>query len=168
MHLLWNPEKTISVKILNKEFFETYPLPTYATPESAGIDLRACLPEKYNSLGYYGAVVKPGQRFLCPTGLAFDLNDKNLAMFLIPKSGLGHKKGIVLGNSIGLLDSDYHFECFVSVWNTSDEDFTIEHGMFIAQAFFAPVARVAFNVVDEFERDVQRKGGFGSTGNGLA
>lgn len=162
MHL-WNPAKKIAVKVLNKEFFNLFQLPQYATPESAGIDLRACLPD-----GIEMVVVKPGQRYLCPTGLAFDLNDKNLAMFLIPKSGLGHKKGIILGNSIGLLDSDYHLECFVSVWNTSNQDFTIERGMFIAQAFFAPVARVVFEVVDEFfDRTVYRKGGFGSTGNGL-
>jgi dUTP pyrophosphatase len=165
MHL-WNPTKKVAVKILDKEFFELFQLPNYATPESAGIDLRACLPHDHGFL-VEKVIVKPGQRYLCPTGLAFDLNDKNLAMFLIPKSGLGHKKGIILGNSIGLLDSDYHLECFVSVWNTGNEDFIIEHGMFIAQAFFAPVARVEFDVVDTFDRTVHRKGGFGSTGNGL-
>lgn len=154
--------KKVSVKVLNKEFFERFSLPQYATPESAGIDLRACLPNQRPS-----HIVYPGERYLCPTGLAFDLNDANLAMFLIPKSGLGHKKGIILGNAIGLLDSDYHLECFVSVWNTGDQDFLIEQGMFIAQAYFAPIVRVELEQVLEFNRNVQRQGGFGSTGNGL-
>ena len=149
----------INVKVLNEPFFKEFPLPFYATPESAGVDLRACVESDVHVL--------PGDRFLCPTGLAFDLNNPNLAMFLIPKSGLGHKKGIILGNSVGLLDSDYHLECFVSVWNTGKELFTIQRGMYVAQAYFAPVARVAWNVVDEFDRTVERKGGFGHTGNGL-
>jgi len=155
-----NLSQTISLKILNKSFYEKFPLPTYATKESAGVDLRACTIEKMTT-------VTPGSRFLCPTGLAFDLNNENLAMFLIPKSGLGHKKGIILGNSVGLLDSDYSLECFVSVWNTSDQDFIIEQGMFIAQAYFAPVVRVNWNVVESFDRTVERIGGFGSSGTGL-
>ena len=149
----------INVKILNDKFFEEFPLPFYATPESAGVDLRACVDSD--------VIVFPDDRFLCPTGLAFDLNNANLAMFLIPKSGLGHKKGIILGNSIGLLDSDYHLECFVSVWNTGNEAFTIQRGMYVAQAYFAPVARVEWNVVNVFNRTVKRTGGFGSTGKGL-
>lgn len=155
-----NLDHVVSVKILEKEFFDCFDLPKYATSESAGLDLRACL--------YESVSVQPSTRFLCPTGLAFDLNNKNLGMFLMPKSGLGHKKGLILGNSLGLLDSDYHLECFVSVWNTSSQEFVIEPGMFIAQAFFAPVVRVEWQVVDEFNREVDRVGGFGSTGNGLS
>lgn len=155
-----NLDHVVSVKILEKEFFDCFGLPKYATSESAGLDLRACL--------YESVSVQPFTRFLCPTGLAFDLNNKNLGMFLMPKSGLGHKKGLILGNSLGLLDSDYHLECFVSVWNTSSQEFVIEPGMFIAQAFFAPVVRVEWQVVDEFNREVDRVGGFGSTGNGLS
>jgi dUTP pyrophosphatase len=154
-----NLSHLVSVKILDQEFFDAFGLPQYATPESAGLDLRACLQKS--------ATIAPGTRFLCPTGLAFDLNDPNLGMFLMPKSGLGHKKGLILGNSLGLLDSDYHQECFVSVWNTANEDFVIEPGMFVAQAFFAPVVRVEWKIVNEFNREVSRTGGFGSTGTGL-
>jgi dUTP pyrophosphatase len=148
--------KSIKVKILDKEFFTQYPLPTYATNESAGLDLRACIEKS--------TTVIPGTRFLCPTGLAVDLNDKNMAMFLIPKSGLGHKKGVILGNSVGLLDSDYHQQVYVSVWNTGVTEFIIEPGDFVAQAYFAPVIQVQWEIVEDFNRSVERTGGFGSTG----
>lgn len=132
----------INVKLLNEAFFKEFPLPFYATPESAGVDLRACVDSDVD--------VCPGDRFLCPTGLAFDLNNANLAMFLIPKSGLGHKKGIILGNSVGLLDSTDNQEVFVSVWNTSNAMFTIQRGMYVAQAYFAPIVRVEWKIVTNF------------------
>lgn len=148
--------RTIKLKVLNQEFYQQWMLPTYATSESAGLDLRACIETD--------VILDPKDSFLCPTGFAVDLNDENLAMFIIPKSGLGHKKGIVLGNGVGLLDSDYHNEVFVSVWNRSNETYRIQRGDFVAQAYFAPVVRVNFEVVDEFKRVVDRVGGFGSTG----
>lgn len=148
--------QSIDVKVLNKAFYDEWPLPDYATPESAGLDLRACIPTE--------VILDPNDKFLCPTGLAVDLNDDNLAMFLLPKSGLGHKNGIILGNSVGLVDSDYHLEIFVSVWNKGKETHVIKPGDFIAQAYFAPIVRVQWNIVDEFNREVTRIGGFGSTG----
>lgn len=148
--------QTINIKILNKAFYEQWSLPTYATAESAGLDLRACIETS--------KMLAPGCKFLCPTGLAVDLDNKELAMFLLPKSGLGHKKGLILGNSVGLVDSDFHLEVFVSVWNQGPEAIEITPGMFIAQAYFAPIVRVEFNVVEEFNRTVERTGGFGSTG----
>jgi len=148
--------RTIDVKILKPDFYDQWPLPAYATAESAGLDLRACIDDDF--------MLAPRIRFLCPTGLAVDLNDAELAMFLLPKSGLGHKKGLILGNSVGLIDSDYSFEIFVSLWNQGSETIHITPGMFIAQAYFAPIVRVQFNVVKEFTRTVDRTGGFGSTG----
>ncbi len=149
--------KTVKIKILDKDFFNQYTVPAYATDESAGLDLRACIEKS--------TVVIPNTRFLCPTGFAVDLNDSHMAMFLMPKSGLGHKKGIVLGNSLGLLDSDYHQQVYVSVWNTGVGSFVIEPGDYIAQAYFAPIIRVKWEVVEEFDRSVERTGGFGSTGH---
>ncbi len=151
--------KQVNVKILDTEFFEHHALPAYATSESAGLDLRACIEKS--------VTVVPGTRFLCPTGLAVDLDDAELAMFLLPKSGLGHKRGLILGNAVGLLDSDYHKQVYVSVWNTGTEAFIIEPGMFIAQAYFAPIVRIQWNIVEELNRSVERTGGFGSTGSGL-
>lgn len=148
--------QTINVKILNPTFYQQWDLPQYATQESAGLDLRACIDNP--------VMIASGCKFLCPTGLAVDLDNKELAMFLLPKSGLGHKKGLILGNSVGLIDSDYHLEVFVSLWNQGPETIEITPGMFIAQAYFAPIVRVEFNVVKEFNRTVERTGGFGSTG----
>jgi dUTP pyrophosphatase len=148
--------RTIDIKILKPDFYDQWPLPAYATVESAGLDLRACIDNDF--------MLAPRIKFLCPTGLAVDLNDAELAMFLLPKSGLGHKKGLILGNSVGLIDSDYHLEVFVSLWNQGSETIKITPGMFIAQAYFAPIVRVQFNVVKEFTRTVDRTGGFGSTG----
>lgn len=148
--------RTIDVKILKPDFYEQWSLPDYATSESAGLDLRACIDDEL--------ILAPKIKFLCPTGLAVDLNDKELAMFLLPKSGLGHKKGLILSNSVGLIDSDYHLEVFVSLWNQGSERIKITPGMFIAQAYFAPIVRVQLNVVKEFDRIVERTGGFGSTG----
>lgn len=148
--------QSIDVKILNKDFYTEWSLPKYATPESAGLDLRACITTE--------VLLDPNDKFLCPTGLAVDINDSELALFLLPKSGLGHKNGIILGNSVGLVDSDYHLEIFVSVWNKGKETHVIKPGDFIAQAYFAPIVRVQWNIVDEFNREVTRIGGFGSTG----
>jgi len=146
----------INVKVLNPLFYTQWPLPEYATPESAGLDLRACITTE--------VILDPKDKYLCPTGLAVDLNNANLAMFLLPKSGLGHKKGIILGNSVGLIDSDYSFEVFVSIWNQGHATHVIKPGDFIAQAYFAPIVRVNWNVVTDFDRSVERTGGFGSTG----
>jgi dUTP pyrophosphatase len=151
-----NVVRQINVKILNPAFYEQWDLPQYATPESAGLDLRACIDTT--------VILDPKDKFLCPTGLAVDLNDAELALFLLPKSGLGHKKGLILGNSVGLVDSDYHQEIFVSLWNQGTETLQITPGMFVAQAYFAPIVRVEFNVVKQFNRTVERTGGFGSTG----
>lgn len=148
--------QTINVKILHPTFYQQWDLPQYATQESAGLDLRACIDAS--------VMLAPGCKFLCPTGLAVDLDNKELAMFLLPKSGLGHKKGLILGNSVGLIDSDYHLEVFVSLWNQGPEAIEITPGMFIAQAYFAPIVRVQFNVVKDLTRTVERTGGFGSTG----
>lgn len=148
--------QTINVKILHPTFYQQWDLPQYATQESAGLDLRACIDAP--------VMLASGCKFLCPTGLAVDLDNKELAMFLLPKSGLGHKKGLILGNSVGLVDSDYHLEVFVSLWNQGPEAIEITPGMFIAQAYFAPIVRVEFNVVKDLTRTVERTGGFGSTG----
>lgn len=148
--------RSIDVKILHPTFYQQWDLPQYATQESAGLDLRACIDNT--------VILYPNLKFLCPTGLAVDLNDAELAMFLLPKSGLGHKKGLILSNSIGLVDSDYHLEVFVSLWNKGSDSIEITPGMFIAQAYFAPIVRVQLNVVKEFTRTVDRTGGFGSTG----
>lgn len=148
--------QTINVKILHPTFYQQWELPQYATQESAGLDLRACIDSS--------VMIAPRCKFLCPTGLAVDLDNKELAMFLLPKSGLGHKKGLILSNSVGLVDSDYHLEVFVSLWNQGAEAIKITPGMFIAQAYFAPIVRVEFNVVKDLTRTVERTGGFGSTG----
>lgn len=149
--------KNVKICILDKEFYEKHPLPKYATTESAGLDLRACIEKS--------TPINPGFRFLCPTGLAVDLDDVNLALVLLPKSGLGHKKGLILGNSVGLVDSDYQKQVYVSLWNTGDEPFIVEPGIFIAQAVFIPIVRVSWELVDDFNREVNRTGGFGSTGD---
>ena len=149
--------KNVKVRILDKEFYEKHPLPKYATPESAGLDLRACIEKS--------TPILPGTRFLCPTGLAVDIDDLNLAMILLPKSGLGHQKGLILGNAVGLVDSDYQKQVYASLWNTGTEPFIVEPGIFIAQAVFVPIVRVCWELVDEFNREVKRTGGFGSTGD---
>lgn len=148
----------VNVKILNKEFFDEYGLPVYATPESAGMDIRACIQE---------SIMIPAmsnERVLVGTGLAIDLDDPKCMWVLLPKSGLGHKKGLVLGNLVGVVDSDYHLEVFVSCWNSGPQQVIINRGDFICQAVLIPVLRVKWNVVTEFDRTVDRVGGFGSTG----
>ena len=145
---------TIALKVLDERMAEH--LPAYATPGSAGLDLRACLDAPL--------VLAPGQSQLIPTGLSIHIGDPGLAAMILPRSGLGHKNGIVLGNLVGLIDSDYQGQVFVSVWNRGKAAFTIQPLERIAQLVVVPVVQVAFNVVEEFEASARGDGGFGSTG----
>ena len=144
----------IDVKILDSRLRE-HP-PAYATDGAAGLDLRACLPAAVS--------LKPGDTVLVPSGLAIHLADPGLAAMILPRSGLGHKHGIVLGNLVGLIDSDYQGQIFVSVWNRGQQAFTIEPMERIAQLVVVPVLQVGFNIVDAFESSDRGEGGFGSTG----
>ena len=146
----------IDVKILDSRLRDTPP--HYATPGSAGLDLRACLEAPLH--------LPPGGTTLVPTGMAIHLADPGLAAMILPRSGLGHKYGIVLGNLVGLIDSDYQGELMVSVWNRSKESFTLNPLDRIAQLVVVPVLQVGFNVVDEFDASERGAGGFGSTGHG--
>lgn len=148
--------KKIQLKILDTRLGNTIPLPEYATPGSAGLDLRACVDEP--------AVIGPGQTLLIPTGLAIHIDDPSLAAVLLPRSGLGHKNGIVLGNLVGLIDSDYQGQIFVSCWNRSDSAFTIQVGERLAQMVFVPILQVAFEQVNEFSESNRGIGGFGHSG----
>lgn len=148
----------IQVKILDPRIGTDFPLPDYATDGSAGMDLRALLEQPLR--------IGPGESHLVPTGLAIHIGDPNLAAVLLPRSGLGHKHGIVLGNLVGLIDSDYQGQLFVSCWNRGSEAFTIEIGERIAQMLFVPVVRAAFEVVEEFDDSARGEGGFGHTGRG--
>ena len=146
--------QTLDIKILDARLKEQ--LPHYATPGSAGLDLRACIEQPL--------VLQPGQTELIPTGMAIHLDDRGLAAVILPRSGLGHKHGIVLGNLVGLIDSDYQGQLFVSTWNRSQAAFTIEPMERIAQLVVVPVVQVALRVVDEFGESSRGAGGFGSTG----
>lgn len=148
--------KKIDIKILDPRIGEEFPLPTYATSGSAGLDLRVCLNEAVH--------LAPGETTLIPTGLAIHISDKNLAAIILPRSGLGHKNGIVLGNLVGLIDSDYQGQLMVSTWNRSKESFTIIPAERIAQMVFVPVVQVEFNLVDEFVNSERGSGGFGHSG----
>lgn len=145
---------TIDVKILDDRLKEN--LPAYATSGSAGLDLRACLESPVE--------LAPGATTLVPTGMALHLDDAGLAAMILPRSGLGHKHGIVLGNLVGLIDSDYQGQIFVSVWNRGSTSFTIQPLERIAQLVIVPVVQVGFNIVDEFTESDRGEGGFGSTG----
>ena len=145
---------TIDVKILDSRLRDSPP--HYATPGSAGLDLRACIEAPIH--------LAPGQTTLVPTGMAIHLADPGLAAMILPRSGLGHKHGIVLGNLVGLIDSDYQGELMVSVWNRGHESFTLNALDRIAQLVIVPVLQVGFNVVDEFDASKRGEGGFGSTG----
>ncbi|PKM43652.1 MAG: dUTP diphosphatase [Gammaproteobacteria bacterium HGW-Gammaproteobacteria-1] len=149
--------RKIELKILDPRIGSEYPLPAYATDGSAGLDLRACVDAPLE--------VKPGESHLVPTGIAIHIGDPGLAAVLLPRSGLGHKKGIVLGNLVGLIDSDYQGQIFVSCWNRSDDSFTINAGERIAQMVFVPVVQAEFEVVEEFEASARGSGGFGHTGH---
>ncbi|HUN00092.1 MAG: deoxyuridine 5'-triphosphate nucleotidohydrolase [Halothiobacillus sp. 20-53-49] len=146
----------IEVKWLDARLGISIPRPDYATAGSAGLDLRACLDAPLT--------LQPGQTELIPTGMAMHINDPGLAAIILPRSGLGHKHGIVLGNLVGLIDSDYQGQLFVSVWNRSDTPFIIEIGERIAQLVVVPVVQVAFETVDEFSHSHRGTGGFGHTG----
>ena len=146
----------IEMKLLDSRLGAEFPLPSHATAGSAGIDLRACVDTS--------VVLEPGQTLLVPTGMAIHIGDPGLAAVLLPRSGLGHKHGIVLGNLVGLIDSDYQGQVFVSCWNRGDESFTIEPGERIAQMVFVPVVQAEFFIVDEFTPSVRGAGGFGHSG----
>lgn len=147
---------TVDIRVLDPRMADS--LPAYATPGSAGLDLRACLDEP--------VVLEPGQAHLIPTGLAMHLGDPGLAAMILPRSGLGHKHGIVLGNLVGLIDSDYQGPLMVSCWNRGSAAFTIQPMERIAQLVIVPVVQAAFRLVDSFEATQRGEGGFGSTGRG--
>lgn len=144
----------VQVKILDETMREQ--LPKYATDGSAGLDLRACLTE--------AMVIQPGQTELIPTGMAIHIQDNTLCGMILPRSGLGHKHGIVLGNLVGLIDSDYQGQLFISIWNRSQMAFTLNPMERIAQLVIVPVVQVGFEVVDDFGDSSRGAGGFGSTG----
>ena len=146
----------VKVKILDPRIGDTIPMPHYATAGSAGLDLRACVDAPMD--------ITPGETHLIPTGIAIHLDDPELAAMLLPRSGLGHKHGIVLGNLVGLIDSDYQGQLFVSCWNRSDDSFTIAVGERIAQMVIVPVVHANFSVVDDFETSSRGDGGFGHSG----
>lgn len=146
----------IDLKILNSVVGNTIPLPEYATSGSAGMDLRACLAS--------ALTIQPGEAILIPTGIAIHMREANIAAMILPRSGLGHKHGIVLGNLVGLIDSDYQGEIKISCWNRGREPYTIHPGERIAQLVFIPVLQAAFTVVQEFVASDRGEGGFGHTG----
>ena len=146
----------IELKILDERLGHEFPLPHYATDGSAGMDMRAMIDE--------AMVIAPGESILIPTGLAIHIGDPSLASVLLPRSGLGHKKGIVLGNLVGLIDSDYQGQVFVSCWNRGQDPFTIEIGERIAQMVFIPVVQAEFDIVSDFDTSQRGEGGFGHTG----
>lgn len=147
---------TLDVKILNPKIGNELPLPAYATDGSAGMDLRACLDES--------VTIQPGQTVLIGTGLAIHIADPALAGVILPRSGLGHKHGIVLGNLVGLIDSDYQGELMISCWNRGQSEFTIEPGERIAQYVLVPVIQAKLNIVDDFDTSDRGAGGFGHSG----
>jgi dUTP pyrophosphatase len=151
-------QNKIQLKVLDPRLGRDIPLPEYATSGSAGLDMRACIEEPLH--------IAPGETHLIPTGLAIHIDDPNLAAVLLPRSGLGHKHGIVLGNLVGLIDSDYQGQVFVSCWNRGQTEFTVEVGERIAQMVFVPVVQSSFEIVDEFEQSQRGEGGFGHSGRG--
>lgn len=144
----------LDIKIIDSRIKEQ--LPKYSTPGSAGLDLRACITDE--------EIIEPGQTILVPTGFAINIDDPKYAAVILPRSGLGHKHGIVLGNLIGLIDSDYQGQIMVSVWNRGSESFNIAPMDRIAQLVVIPIVQVKFNLVDDFDQTTRGSGGFGSTG----
>ncbi len=148
--------RSIELKILDPRIGDSIPLPHYATAGSAGLDMRACIDAEM--------LVSPGETVLIPSGLAIHIGDSGLAAVLLPRSGLGHKHGLVLGNLTGLIDSDYQGQVFVSIWNRGAKAYTIDPGERIAQMVFVPVEQVEFSVVEEFDASSRGTGGFGHSG----
>ncbi len=148
--------KSIQLKILDARIGTEYALPDYASDGSAGIDMRACLAAPLE--------IRPGDTHLLPTGIAIHIADPGVAAVLLPRSGLGHKHGIVLGNLVGLIDADYQGQIFVSCWNRGRQSFTIQPGERIAQMVFVPIVRAHFEVVESFQESVRGAGGFGHSG----
>ncbi len=146
----------VELKILDKRVGSEFHLPRRATNGSAGLDLCACIDEHIH--------IAPGETHLIPTGIAIHIKESNLAAVLLPRSGLGHKHGIVLGNLVGLIDSDYQGQVFVSLWNRGNLPFVLEPGDRIAQMVFVPVVQTEFEIVDEFKTSTRSGGGFGHTG----
>lgn len=149
--------KKIQLKILDERLGRDIPLPEHATTGSAGLDIRACLTEPL--------VLRPGETALIPLGFAIHIDNPDLAAVLLPRSGLGHKHGIVLGNLVGLIDSDYQGQVFVSCWNRGADEFTVNIGERVAQMVFVPVIQAEFEVVDDFSESQRGIGGFGHTGS---
>jgi len=150
--------RSIELKILDSRIGDSIPLPHYATSGSAGLDMRACIDAAIK--------VEPGETVLVPTGLAIHIGDADLAAVLLPRSGLGHKHGLVLGNLTGLIDSDYQGQVYISCWNRSDKAYEVQPGERIAQMVFVPVEQVQFDVVEEFDDSSRGAGGFGHSGRG--
>jgi len=149
-------KQSVQVRILDQRIGNEIAIPEYATDGSAGLDLRACIDETLT--------ISPGETVLIPTGLSIYLADPNLAAMLLPRSGLGHKHGIVLGNLVGLIDADYQGPLMVSLWNRGSENFTVEVGDRIAQMVVVPVVQCDFEIVDEFTATERGEGGFGHSG----
>lgn len=150
--------RRIQLKVLDPRVGNEFPVPQHATEGSAGVDLRACIDAPME--------IRPGQTELIPTGLAVHIEDPGLAAIILPRSGMGHKHGIVLGNLVGLIDSDYQGQLYVSCWNRGSDIFTLEPGARLAQMVIVPVMQVDFEVVDEFDMSDRGAGGFGHTGTG--
>ena len=148
--------RSIELKILDSRIGDSIPLPHYATNGSAGLDMRACIDA--------ALTVEPGETTLVPTGLAIHIGDADLAAVLLPRSGLGHKHGLVLGNLTGLIDSDYQGQVYISCWNRSDKAYEVQPGERVAQMVFVPVEQVQFEVVEEFDDSSRGEGGFGHSG----
>ena len=148
--------RSIELKILDSRIGESIPLPQYATAGSAGLDMRACIDEPLT--------VEPGDTVLVPSGIAIHIGDPGLAACLLPRSGLGHKHGLVLGNLTGLIDSDYQGQVFISIWNRGSKTYEIQPGERIAQMVFVPVEQVEFRIVEEFDDSHRGEGGFGHSG----
>jgi dUTP pyrophosphatase len=149
--------KPVQIRILDPRLGTEFPLPDYATTGSAGMDLRACLDET--------TTISPGETRLIPAGFAMHMENSGLAAVILPRSGLGHKHGIVLGNLVGLIDSDYQGQVYVSCWNRSDSGFVVEPGARIAQMVFLPVVQARWELVEDFDSSDRGGGGFGHTGH---